>query len=277
MQKLQARLLVTDLDNTLLTTEKTVSPVNKESIDRFRSAGGYFTIATGRTLSEAKEIIDILELDIPAILGNGAVLYDPKTEESTILDHISPSMVELILSKMESRPKNTDILVTTTNKLFTSQTEFIDLEDFSQKYAGLEVVQTLDAKAFQEQILKVVLTTDPSNMEKVVEWCQGLDLPLDIVQSSDYFLEILPKNVSKGNALTKLAEQLQVSLAETAAVGDHLNDYSMLSKVGKPFAVANAHPKIIQTAKHVVPSNDESAIHHIIQQYLMSDLEEVAK
>ncbi|WP_052807287.1 Cof-type HAD-IIB family hydrolase [Risungbinella massiliensis] len=275
MQNLTTRFLVSDLDDTLLSSDKTISESNKASIDQFRKAGGQFTIATGRCVPEALEYIKELNLSLPAILGNGAVTYEPATDELNILDQLSEETVHHILEHGTNRPPQSDILIYTPTEIYTADLRYLDLQDFQNYYSKIEVLPSFTELPKDEPILKIVLVSDPNEMNLVWDWANQMDQPVDYVLSSERYFEILPKNVSKGNAVLQLLDRLQIPKEEAAAVGDHMNDLSMLSLVGKAFAVANAHPTTIQTADHVIPSNNESAIHHIIQEYLLQDLKEV--
>ena len=74
-------LIVCDLDGTLLNENREVSPKNKMALERFVEKGGHFTIATGRNLKGALKILDIVPVNMPIILMNGALIYDYKQNE----------------------------------------------------------------------------------------------------------------------------------------------------------------------------------------------------
>ena len=69
-------IIMTDLDGTLLTDDKKILPQDMEAIKRFRAGGGLFSVATGRGYSMARSVVEKLELDIPAVLFNGAAVFD---------------------------------------------------------------------------------------------------------------------------------------------------------------------------------------------------------
>ncbi|WP_044640956.1 Cof-type HAD-IIB family hydrolase [Risungbinella massiliensis] len=259
-------LLVSDLDDTLLTSDKTISPKNKASIEAFRQAGGQFTIATGRNLYESIRYIKELELTIPAILANGSLLYDPLTKETTILNQLDRKLVQDLYTQTSLLPKEVDFLIYSTEIIYGCDLQFIN-QDVAKMYdIRLEI---LDQITFLPNvpILKLV-GFSMTHLEQLRSWTETLTLPIEAAQSSDRAIEILPIGVNKGSALELLVKRLGLSLDHVAAVGDQLNDLSMLRKVGHSFAVANANPLTIQTAKQIVPSHNEDAIHHIIQEYL---------
>ena len=81
-------MIITDLDGTLLPENKILSEKDLEAIKRFRSDGGKFTIATGRTIQSADRYIKELEIDIPVILYNGSLIYDVQKQEVLFTDEL---------------------------------------------------------------------------------------------------------------------------------------------------------------------------------------------
>lgn len=265
-------LLVSDLDDTLLTSSKTISEKNKASIQAFRQAGGQFTIATGRNLHESIRYIEELELTIPAILGNGSILYDPLTKKTTILNQLDKTLIHDLYTRTSELPKEVDFLIYSTEIIYGYDLHFIN-QDLAKMYdIRLEILDQLSSLP-NEPILKLV-GFSTNHLEELRHWTEQLNLPIEAAQSSDRAIEILPVGVNKGSALELLVNQLGLAFDQVAAVGDQLNDISMLCKVGHPFAVANANPLTIQTAKQIVPSHNEDAIHHIIQEYLTQSAKE---
>jgi hydroxymethylpyrimidine pyrophosphatase-like HAD family hydrolase len=108
-------------------------------------------------------------------------------------------------------------------------------------------------------------------MKSMLDWSkQRADaFPLDCILSSDEYFEILPSGISKGNAVLQLLESIHLQAGQAAAIGDHLNDLSMLEIVGLPAAVANAHPLVLQQAAVHVPPHHQDGVQHFIQHHLL--------
>ena len=120
----------------------------------------------------------------------------------------------------------------------------------------------------REPILKVVFAHD--DMEQMrqieeIETAHPVASLVDFIRSEKTFFEILPKGVSKGNVLTKMAEFLGVNKQKTIAVGDYYNDVSMIKAAGLGFAVGNALEDVKKIADYVTVGNDEDAIAAIIE------------
>ncbi|MGA9174213.1 MAG: HAD-IIB family hydrolase, partial [Thermoactinomyces sp.] len=103
MQSLVYPFLVSDMDGTLLNDAKEISAENKEGIALFREKGGFFTLATGRSYPESKKYIRELKLSCPVILYNGAMIYDPATDQLNPVSLISDSLMVSILKDLEQK------------------------------------------------------------------------------------------------------------------------------------------------------------------------------
>lgn len=88
----------------------------------------------------------------------------------------------------------------------------------------------------------------------------------DFIRSEKILYEILPKGVSKGALLCKMAQLLGIEMKHTVAVGDYNNDISMVRAAGIGFAVANGVPEVKAAADHVTVSNEEHAIARIVEE-----------
>ena len=97
-------ILMTDLDGTLLTDDKRILPQDLEAIERFRAGGGLFTMATGRGYSMAKHIADKLRLDCPAVVYNGAAVYDFRQEKFLWQCEIGSRAADIIKRVAERYP-----------------------------------------------------------------------------------------------------------------------------------------------------------------------------
>jgi hydroxymethylpyrimidine pyrophosphatase-like HAD family hydrolase len=85
-------------------------------------------------------------------------------------------------------------------------------------------------------------------------------------------LEVLPDNVSKGKALLELCSILGIELSQTVAIGDHLNDLTMIQTAGLGVAVANAHESLKQQAGYVTIGEDSAGVAEVIEKALNDKL-----
>ena len=91
----------------------------------------------------------------------------------------------------------------------------------------------------------------------------------NLVKSTPFYLELLPKTVSKGNALLHLAEKMGLDKEQTMAIGDEENDRAMLEVVGNPVVMENGNPELKKIAKYITKSNEESGVAHALREWVL--------
>ena len=263
MKKFEGMLFCTDLDGTLYSNDKSVSKENLEAIKYFKSEGGLFTFITGRVPKTSKEMCNTIKPNAPIGCFNGGAIYDAKNEKYLWNMTLPREMLELVRAVDEKFPEisiqlNTEQEVCF-NKDCRSMQWFCSVTGLPGNVCHYEDVR--------EPVLKVVFSlTEVEQMEALKDVLHSHPkAPMfDFIRSELNLYEILPKGVSKGGALCKMAELLGIDIKKTVAVGDYDNDISMIQKAGLGFAVANAVDGAKAVADHVTVGNDEHAIAAII-------------
>lgn len=271
MSILRYPLFVSDIDGTLINREKKIPDANKQTLSAFRRHGGLFTLATGRSFLEAKRFIEEMDVRLPVILCNGALVYDPSTETLSPTATIERRVVFDTLADLEKLTDILDIFVYTLDRVYATGISPLSRAAIEEGEFPLELI-THFSRLPQVPWIKLVLVAKKETMPQIHAWTKTVDYPLEFVQSSDHYFEILPRNASKGNAVRTLAERLDLETQQCAVIGDHLNDLSMVEVAGNSAAVANAHPKLVQAARHVMPSNDEAGVAHFVRHHLLSTI-----
>jgi Cof subfamily protein (haloacid dehalogenase superfamily) len=261
--------LVSDLDGTLLNSNCQIPNVAKEQITKYRTNGGRFTIATGRSLAECQIYLDQLQVVEPVILYNGAAIYLPLEKDFIALSSLAPSIINTLLMDLTNLPTKTDILLHSPTSIYIRRMRVStrnQLEQFPIRYRLFPPRMSLS-----EPILKIQLIGSIHEIEFIKNWIKIHPLAhhIEFVQAAENYFEILPNNVSKGSALRKLLTMLDLSSEQTAVIGDHCNDITMFQTASLAAAVRNAHPLAKKYATHVVPSNEAEGIVTLIRHYLM--------
>ncbi|SMO93071.1 HAD family hydrolase [Melghirimyces algeriensis] len=269
MSILQYPMLVSDIDGTLVNRTKKIPAENKQTLFTFRRQGGLFTLATGRSYPEAKRFIKEMDVQLPVILCNGGILFDPATNVLKPTATIDRIIVLDTLADLEKLTGILDIFVYTLDKVYGKDISPLSQSAIEEGEFPLELIQSFH-RLPKTPWIKIVIVAKEDAAPHLQHWAQNMDYPLELVQSSQYYYELLPLNVSKGNAVRKLAERYDLDVGQCAAIGDHLNDLSMIQVTGASAAVANAHPTLMQAAQQIVPSNDEAGVAHFIRNHLLS-------
>lgn len=268
------RLIVSDLDGTLLSENHQLSDPVKDSIRRFRAEGGWFTFATGRFGPSTRSVVEELDLDIPFILCNGAILADREKiwEMATLsLEDLAPLLNEADQSDLTVMFFN--------DKGIRAMRHTDEVSKFEQKESIR--CECIDGKASfwsgEDAVVQKILLI--GNMEKIHNlWKRykgKFKLEYATTQSEDDFFEILPPNQSKGMALEKLMKILEVTPDQVMSLGNQLNDMDMLERSGIGVAVANSHPELKQKATYVCEKSNGDGVVEAMEKFVFSSNEAI--
>lgn len=262
MKRFEGYMLVTDMDGTLLTSGKTISSENKVAIERFVDQGGVFTLATGRIASSVKRFADVLPLGAPAILYNGAMIYDFAAEK-VVWQRTLPSSVRPVLKQvMERFPELGVEIYCGGEPYFIQENRITDnhrrLEHFTRPKID-------DWFQLNEPWIKVLLAWEPERMNEVEAFAAQFTQNLTWVRSDDKYLEILAEETTKGHALEELMRMTGIELSRCVAMGDHLNDLEMLRRAGVGIAVANAHASLMEVCNRTCKHHNDHAVADVVE------------
>lgn len=256
-------LLCTDLDDTLLTSgDKKLSSENRQAIKYFMSEGGYFTFATGRVPAGINLILDMITPNVPMICFNGGAVYDFKNNNMLWNTHLDKEAIK-VLEFVEKYFPDIGIEVCTDNNIY-----FCKDNRLAQMHRNHENLphNTLDYHNIYAPWKKVIFLSEEDKMPELI---RGIALSqfaasYHFVRSSPHYFELLPKGVSKGAALLKLADILNINPSRTIGIGDNHNDIELIKNAGIGIAVANAVPEARQAADIITVDNNSSAVAAVI-------------
>ena len=244
------KLVVCDMDGTLLTSQHRISDYTADIIKKIEKKGVKFLIATGRPFLDAKHYRDTLNLSSFLITSNGARAHNEKNEV-IVAEDIPQKFTEKLLSYDLDRKKYH-------RNIYLDNDWFIEYE-----IEGLREFH--EESGFQFQITDLDKFKNGA-VTKIFFLAEENDLSITI--SSPYCLEFMKKGVNKAETLKKVLKILDISPNEVIAFGDSMNDYEMLSFVGKPFIMGNANKRLIESLPNVevIGNNNEDAIGKKLQE-----------
>ncbi len=258
------RLLVVDIDGTLVNRHGTISDEDREAMFRVRQAGIQVALSTGRGLQATMNIINELSLNSYHISFDGALVSHPSNREEI---YVSPIAKELVRQMIDVAHRcRVDL------ELFTVTHYFVERETWSTEahrdFFGVNSTMVDLREIWQrERVLKGgVVPTSPEEKARAADFCSQLDhrLHLSRARTPAYpgvdFFNILAPGVSKGKALEKLSAHLKIPLRETIAVGDGTNDVSLLKTAGLAIAMGNAADEVKAIADYVTLDVDHSGL-----------------
>jgi len=263
VKKFDGILICTDLDGTLLNSDRKVSEENRRAIAEFQREGGLFTFITGRMPFFVGHIWDAVRPNAPIGCVNGAGLYDYAAQKY-IWTAQMPAGVEKLIRSAEEKFPSIGIQVNTYDKTYFCRENPVMVH--FRKSTGLPNL-VRGYTEVEEPIAKIVFGCETE------EEIRGLEALLrahpnagafDFVRSEQTLFEILPPGISKGTSIHRLCECLGLDIARTVALGDYNNDIPMFRAAKLGIAVANACPDALAAADSVTVSNDEHAIARVI-------------
>ena len=256
-------IIMTDIDGTLVTDDKQILDCDREAIDRFRSGGGTFTLATGRGYSMAKPIADRIALDVPAVIFNGSAVYDftqGKFLWHSSLEHSSKQVLKDILARFPDMGCEVlcaeEVYVPSMNRI---ERQHLAYENVTPIMCGVDDIPG--------DWLKILLAYPPDRIQTVIDYIQSKPEHLKNahwVRSEIHYYEMLPEGVNKGSGFKRLLELLNRPSAFTVGVGDYNNDIELIRDADLGIAVASAQDAAKEVADHIVCDNNSGAIAEVI-------------
>ena len=241
------KLLVLDVDGTLLNNQKEISPRTLAALLKVQQMGVHIVLASGRPTNGVMPIAEKLELNHYGgyILSyNGGQIINVQTGELLFEKRIDPEWIPYF----EKKAKKNDFAI------FTYHKDFILTDKPDNKYviqeANLNKMQIVGVDNFAEAVdfppCKCMLASDDEEALIGLEnhWKKRLDGVLDAFRSEPYFLEVVPQFIDKGNTLGVLMTKLSVSPEEVIAIGDGVCDVTMLQLAGVGIAMGNAEDSV---------------------------------
>ena len=263
------KLLALDIDGTLLGSDGKIPVRNKQAIAKALRSGVHVAISTGRSFSGARWCAEELNLRAPVISYNGAMICDPVTADALFSVELSARDARMAIEL--GLANGTTLIIWSKGELYGYPMNE-RVADYVN-YAGIEPKEAVDFDYLCKRgVTKVLWYDDASRVPAL--WAKMKTQPFDnvtVCPSNPKFLEFFSGDVSKAVALGKLCELLNVSPAETVAVGDGANDMEMLSFAGLGVAMGNASDAVKACADALVCTNDEGGVAEVIETYFLTD------
>ena len=253
-------LIASDIDGTLNNKLRRLPERNEAAIKRFVSLGGRFTLASGRNPQSMEKHFKRLPIDgTPAVVINGAGLYDFKKKEMIYFSPMSEDGMKLAVDAAKKFPA-VDVIVVAKDIIYITGSGwfgkmFVAADNLYHKH-----IKNIDDVP-KENWGKVIFSGIPFHISKVKKHFESMNDPdLTLMSSSVASFEILAKNTHKGTAVMKLAEILGIEPSHTGAIGDYFNDFDMLKTVGVPACCGQAPKELKEVAQFVACHCNKGAV-----------------
>ncbi len=245
------KMIVTDLDRTLLRDDKTISPYTAGTLEKLHASGVPFVIATARPTRAVRKTMPWLRYD-GAVFFNGAVVT---AGGESLRAYKIDGALDIVRAILRDKPE-TQLSVEMEDYLYSNMPPE-SLGDWGSDYGY--------TRDFHEnagrQVEKILISSEniqPEGWEREYERYIPEDLYMQMSEGT--LLMVMNRQATKLNGIRLLAERYGVGLGEIAAFGDDVNDIEMLTACGVGVAVGNALPEVKAAADEVCGSNEEEGV-----------------
>jgi len=250
------RLVATDLDGTLVRSDGTVSPYTHDVIAELDERGVPVVFVTGRPLRWAEEVFSYVGAHGLAVVSNGALVWDVAKGEVDLVREM-PVDVGIETARLIREAVPGSAFAVETMDGISLEPGFLERHRVPDGSRRGELDEVFDAPA-----LKLLARHEELTAQDF--WDRALaavgELAVITWSSTSALLEISAAGVTKASTLALLCERLGVAPAEVIAFGDMPNDLPMLEWAGQSWAMADAHPTVLDAADHVAPGNDDDGV-----------------
>lgn len=261
------KLIALDVDGTLLHDNHELSQENKESIKTAAKSGVEFVLCTGRGPVNTIPLMEEMGLGGYVITHNGAATVDVKTRE--VINQFPMDLKGLQPYIDYCREHQIHFDVNTAFDLYVDKPEFMSpYVRGMYEQVFLEPLGLPDWSKLKEPVVKFSAFGDLETMNWLEKEWNTWDGPFYMVRSGDFFLDIMHKEASKGEALKQLAHTRGIAPEHILAMGNYYNDITMLTFAGKGIAMDNSPIDVKAAADEVTLSNNENGVHHALEKYV---------
>ncbi|QNO14526.1 HAD family phosphatase [Alkalicella caledoniensis] len=285
------KLIALDIDGTLIDNNRQITPITKKTIKIALAQGYLVTLNTGRSFHSAKKYADQLQIKLPIITANGAMIRDANTMEILKLTNFKKSVSQKIAKLLD---KQRDIVSQGYHSegIITSGLGILGLVRFSNNSGGFSIRKlkeyyeeyklcnikrrrSLVKGIVDTEIHKFFVASRAETSKQLEEMLQKYDCIVEShYEGVNGYLEIIPKGVSKGEGLKYIARHCGVDISKTIAMGDSANDVSMFKVAGLPVAMANGTEYAKSHAKHITFSNNDDGVAAVVKEFMLTPVKD---
>jgi len=270
------RMVVSDLDQTLLNSDSTLSQENLDAIRAAEAKGIFFTVCSGRIFPMMEVYTRTLGIQGPVITTNGAAIVDGKSGELLSRHTIPYEVAVKILDFARERDYDYSALTGQVSYFSGNSQRIKRFERYNEIAAsgGLKAMRLeyFDGRSYvniENDILKMLLYQIPA--DEFTSVTAFLDSIPDIhyTSSDEGLLDIMAAGTNKGTAVAEVRKLLGLEKEQVCVFGDYINDLAMFEEAGLTVAVANAHEELKSKASYVTDTNDRAGVARALEALIL--------
>jgi len=262
------KLLLSDVDGTLVRMDKTLSERSIDAVHALHAAGIHFAVTSGRPPRGMSMLVEPLSLRTPLAAFNGGLVVDPQMEvleERTIPDHLVSPAIDLLESFELSVwvYRGADWLVRDPDGPHVAR------EAHTVQFEPT-VVESFDGTT---EVAKIVGVSDDYGTVAAAAGAAQDEFGDDVAasRSQPYYLDVTHPDANKGGVVAYLAERYAIPEDEIATIGDMPNDVLMFARSGLSIAMGNSDREVQRAARRVTSTNDEDGFANAVERFILRE------
>ena len=265
-KKTMIRMIVTDLDGTLLAGGNNIPEKNIEALRRAMELGAQVVLCSGRMIEATIPIAEAVEANAPMVLFNGAMVYDREADRILSGHTIPKETAVQVLKEIEAM--NAYV------QAFPGRGYFYEAEtEWTRYYSGKISVQgqAVGMKLsdwLKTDVYKLLVIGPAAELDAMQEKLTPMFPDVCFVKSCDRHLEIVANGVDKATGLRELTAISGIGPDEMLGFGDEANDLPLLHYVGHAHVMENAPENVRREIRRMAPKNTEAGLAKIVNQYI---------
>ena len=262
------RLVVTDMDGTLVDAESRLPAGLDDAVTEMREHGILFAPASGRQMANLRSVLGAAVEDSPLIAENGSfVVHDGVEIHSATITPDEARAAITAAHRLAAEGRDLGAVVACKERAYTERDDAPFAAQIGIYYTAHQVVDDLLALPL-DTVLKVAIF-DFDNVEDGTAEAMRAAVPtVQTVVSGKHWVDLMSHGADKGRAVGAIQERLGITPAQTTVFGDYLNDLGLYDYSELSFAMANAHPGIHEVARYTAPANTEDGVLRTVEELL---------
>ena len=267
----EIRLVVSDVDGTLVTKNKELTPAALAAVCRIREAGIKFTVTSSRPAQGLKVVAEPLAITEPIPSFNGGLIVGPDLKTVLREKLLEQIVAERLIEALAAARVGAWVYTDEHWYVLDAKGPYVEHEEHAVKVSPVVVRDFNEVKL--DRVAKIVGVSEDfdglASAEKAIQFAfQGA---VSATRSQKYYLDITHPTANKGEGILMLSELLDIPTSQIATIGDMENDVFMFEKSGLSIAMGNATPVVQSHAKFVTTTNEEEGFANAMNKYVLGE------
>ncbi len=275
-------ILALDIDGTLTGPDGAIGERTRRAVHAAGESGWLVTIATGRSWSGAKPVADHLDLRVPLVTYNGALIRDSATAEIMHYIPLPPEIVGFVVPALVERSLQPMVI----EDIRQGERVFTGAKELDGTYTGRWIRRLIDdfgttvERLPYEQLarvghaVRIVVYDDVARLRGIEAIAGGRDAEFRLLINEDFagqtdWVQFLHPSSTKAAALRYLCGKYGLAMSDVVAVGDGINDLEMLAEAGFGVAMGNASQRVRAEAEITIGNHMDEGLASFIEEHLL--------